>query len=78
MKLKENIVQKLELLNELELEKVDNFISLLKIESTLGNSARKDWGEIANLYQEFAQEDRLLAEKGINEYRDLLSQEDLL
>lgn len=33
MKIKENILHKLESLNEKELEKVDNFISLLKIES---------------------------------------------
>lgn len=69
MKLKENIMQKLELLNEEELEKVDNFINILKTdEKTVDNLDGKDWEKIANLYQEFAEEDRLLAEQGMNEY----------
>ena len=31
---------------------------------------------ISQLYQEFAEEDRQLAEQGINEYAELLKQED--
>ena len=31
--------------------------------------------KLAQLYQEFAEEDRQLAEEGINEYADLLTQE---
>ena len=34
--------------------------------------------KLAQLYQEFAEEDRQLAEEGINEYADLLTQEDRL
>ena len=32
--------------------------------------------KLAQLYQEFAEEDRQLAEEGINEYADLLPQEE--
>ena len=32
--------------------------------------------KLAQLYQEFAEEDRQLAEEGINEYPDLLTQEE--
>ena len=32
--------------------------------------------KLAQLYQEFAEEDRQVAEEGINEYADLLTQED--
>ena len=32
--------------------------------------------KLAQLYQEFAEEDRQLAEEGINEYADLLTQEE--
>ena len=34
--------------------------------------------KLAQLYQEFAEEDRQLAEEGINEYANLLTQEDRL
>ena len=32
--------------------------------------------KLAQLYQEFAEEDRQVAEEGINEYADLLTQEE--
>ena len=37
-----------------------------------------DTEKLAQLYQEFAEEDRQLAEEGINEYANLLTQEDRL
>jgi hypothetical protein len=37
---------------------------------------KTDISQFANLYQEFAQEDRELAEAGISEYAELLNSED--
>ena len=37
-----------------------------------------DTEKIAQLYQEFSEEDRQLSEQGINEYAELLKQEDKL
>jgi hypothetical protein len=36
-----------------------------------------DENQIASLYSEFAEDDRQLAEEGIDEYAELLRQEDL-
>ncbi|NES01965.1 MAG: hypothetical protein F6K22_03450 [Okeania sp. SIO2F4] len=77
MNTKEQINQQLNQLNEEQLNQVADFIAFLKFRE---NSIKPnlDTEKLAQLYQEFAEEDRQLAEEGINEYADLLTQEDRL
>lgn len=77
MTTKEQINQQLNNLTQEQLNQVADFITFLKFreKSTKPNFNTE---KIANLYQEFAEEERQLAEEGINEYADLLTQEDQL
>ncbi|MEH2127514.1 hypothetical protein [Nostoc sp.] len=73
--LKEFLGQELDKLNEEQLKQVRDFIAFLKFRSR-NISWQIDKNQIAALYTEFAQEDRQLAEAGLDEYAELLTQED--
>ncbi|EAZ90720.1 hypothetical protein [Crocosphaera chwakensis] len=75
MATQEQINQQLNHLNQEQLNQVADFITFLKFRENL-TKPLKNIDNIAKLYQEFAEEDRQLAEAGINEYADLLNQED--
>ncbi len=77
MTTKEQINQQLNHLTQEQLNQVSDFITFLKFREKLINP-NFNTEKIANLYQEFADEDRQLAEEGINEYTDLLTKEDQL
>lgn len=77
MTTQEKINQQLEQLTEEQLTQVSEFIAFLKFREKLINPMI-DTEKIAQLYQEFAEEDSQLAEQGMNEYNDLLKQEDQL
>jgi hypothetical protein len=68
MTIKTHILQELEQLNEDQLQQVEQFIATLKISFKLPNQSLNQFEQIAKLYQEFAEEDRLLAETGLSEY----------
>ncbi|MEH1948315.1 MAG: hypothetical protein V7K77_15390 [Nostoc sp.] len=74
--LKDLLGQELDQLNEEQLKQVSDFIAFLKFRSK-NISWQIDKNQIAALYTEFAQEDRQLAEAGLDEYAELLIQEDL-
>ncbi len=74
--LKDVITQELEALNEEQLKQIADFIAFLKFRTRFA-SLQADENQIAALYSEFAEEDRQLAEEGIDEYAELLRQEDL-
>ena len=74
MNTKEQINQQFKQLNEERLKQVANFIAFLKFREKL-IKLNLNTEKLAQLYQEFAEEDRQLAEEGINEYADLLTQE---
>ncbi|OYD96650.1 hypothetical protein CDG76_07715 [Nostoc sp. 'Peltigera membranacea cyanobiont' 210A] len=74
--LKDLLGQELDKLNEEQLKQVSDFIAFLKFRSK-NISWQIDKNQIAALYTEFAQEDRQLAEAGLDEYAELLTQEDL-
>ncbi|MEH1901303.1 MAG: hypothetical protein V7L04_07780 [Nostoc sp.] len=63
-------------MNEEQLKQVSDFIAFLKFRSR-NVSWQIDKNQMAALYSEFTQEDRQLAEAGLNEYAELLTQEDL-
>ena len=75
MNTKEQINQQFNQLNEEQLNQVANFIAFLKFREKLIR-LNLNTEKLAQLYQEFAEEDRQLAEEGINEYPDLLTQEE--
>ena len=75
MTTKEKINQQLEQLSEEQLNQVSEFIAFLKFREKFINPIINT-ERISQLYQEFAEEDRQLAEQGINEYAELLKQED--
>jgi len=74
--LKEFIAQELETLNEEQLRQVADFLSFLKFRSR-SRHWKIDESQMAALYSEFAEEDRILAEEGLDEYGELLREEDL-
>ncbi len=77
MTTQEQINQQLNHLNQDQLNQVADFITFLKFrEKLIKPNFNKE--KLAKLYQEFAEEDRQLAEVGMNEYADLLTKEDQL
>ncbi|MBW4600324.1 MAG: hypothetical protein KME29_12130 [Calothrix sp. FI2-JRJ7] len=74
--LKEVITQELDNLNEQQLQQVADFVAFLRYKNRVA-SLKIDEKQMAALYQEFEEEDRNLAEEGINEYAKSLHQEDL-
>lgn len=72
---KEFIKQELDKFNDEQLKQVADFIAFIKFKTKF-TSQKTDVSQFANLYQEFAQEDRELAEAGISEYTELLNSED--
>lgn len=74
--LKEFLSHELDKLNEEKLKQVSDFIAFLKFRSR-NISWQIDKNKMADLYSEFAEEDRQLAEAGLDEYAELLTQEDL-
>ncbi|MBV9468842.1 MAG: hypothetical protein JO316_11095 [Abitibacteriaceae bacterium] len=72
MSLKEYVAHELGTLGENELKQVAEYVAFLKFRSR--TSAAE--AHLASLYSEFAQEDQELAEAGMNDYSQALSQED--
>ena len=72
---KEQLTQQLDNLNREQLKQVSDFIAFLKFKDRSTNLKINE-EEIEKMYQEFAEEDKQLAEIGIDEYTKLLSQED--
>ena len=75
--IKETLKQELDLLDDEQLKQIANFIAFIKFQSKLFQS-KADLNQFANLYQEFADEDRGLAEMGMSEYTQSLENEDQL
>lgn len=75
MTLKEQITKTIDTLGESELHQVAEYLSFLRFRSRQRH-AKVDEKELANLYKEFAEEDRQLAEEGIEDYKRELLAED--
>lgn len=67
--------QQIDSLNEEQLKQVSDFVRFLKFQAC-STDLQIDETQMAKLYQEFAKEDRQLAEQGMEEYVELLSLED--
>ncbi|MEB3308731.1 MAG: hypothetical protein VKJ02_00700 [Snowella sp.] len=72
---KETLKQELERLNDQQLKQIADFIAFIKFQSKL-SQPKPDLNQFAHLYQEFANEDRELAEIGISEYAESLDHDD--
>ena len=73
--IKESLKQELDYFNDEQLKQVADFIAFIKFQTKLTRQ-KTDLSQFAYLYQEFAQEDRELAEAGMSEYAELLNSED--
>lgn len=72
---KETLKKDIDHLNDQQLKQIADFIAFLKFQSKLSQST-PDFSQFANLYQEFADEDREFAEIGISEYAESLDHDD--
>ena len=64
---KETLKKDIDRLNNQQLQQLADFIAFLKFQSKL-SQPKPDLNQFTHLYQEFADEDRELAEMGMNEY----------
>jgi hypothetical protein len=72
----EALKQDLDQLNHNQLQQVADFIAFLKFRNQQHHQVVLDPIQLANLFTEFADEDRALAEEGMNDYAIMLHQED--
>ena len=72
---KEEIKRDIDRFNDQQLKQIADFIAFIKFQTKFSQKTT-DISQFANLYQEFAEEDRQLAETGISEYASLLNSED--
>ena len=73
---KEQVSQALDTLSEAELQQVADYVAFLRFRARLSPLPVGDAAQLATLYAEFADEDRALAEEGLDEYRAQLHDED--
>lgn len=73
---KEQLIQTVNLLNEAECRQVADFLEFLKFRARRRLGPSFDPVEAARLYAEFAEEDRELAEVGMDDYARRLAEED--
>lgn len=74
---KEAIKRDIDHFSDRQLKQIADFIAFIKYQTKF-NQQPTDISQFANLYQEFAEEDRKLAETGISEYAELLNSEDVI
>jgi hypothetical protein len=74
----EALKQDLDQLNHDQLQKVSDYIDFLKFRDRQHRRVVLDPVQLANMFAEFAEEDRALAEVGMNDYASMLVQEDQL
>ena len=74
---KETLKKDIDHLNDQQLKQIADFIAFLKFQSKLSKPT-PDFSQFANLYQEFSDEDRELAEMWMSEYTQSLENEDQL
>jgi len=66
---KEDIKRDIDRLNDQQLKQIADFIAFIKFQTRFSQQTT-NISQFANLYQEFAEEDRQLAETGISDYVD--------
>jgi hypothetical protein len=77
MSLREYVAQELDRLDKAKLQQVADYLAFLKFPSRARKPLREDTA-LAALYTEIAEEDRALAEEGLEDYTRALTHEDRL
>jgi hypothetical protein len=73
---KAQVTQALDTLSEAELQQVAEYVTFLRFRARVVPLPIVDATELTALYTEFADEDRTLAEEGLEAYRNQLHDED--
>jgi hypothetical protein len=76
MSIKEQVAHELDSLSDPELKQVADFVAFLKFCARVARMPALDKAQLAALYDEFAEEDRKLAEEGMLDYAKGLERED--
>jgi prephenate dehydratase len=76
MSVKGQVTQALDTLSESELQQVAEYVTFLRFRARVAPQPVVDAAQLATLYAEFADEDRALAEEGLEGYRAHLHDED--
>ena len=77
MSIKTRVLQTLDDLNETDLARVAEFLAFLKFRNRFYAVSAPNEAQVAEMYAEFAEEDRILAEEGMSDYTAGLHQEDI-
>lgn len=76
MSIKEQLVRQLDTLSDVELGQVAEYVAALKFGARAKTSIDFDEARLAALYAEFAEEDRQLAEEGMEDFVNGLAREE--
>ena len=76
MSVRENVTAALDTLSDAELQEVAEFVAFLRFRSRLGGVPKLKAAAVAALYAEGGEEDRILAEAGMDTYAENLHEED--
>ncbi len=76
MSLKEKVARAIEGLSDTELRQVAEYVAFLKFRARIEPIWTLDETKLAALYGKFAEEDRMLAEEGMEDYAKGLKEED--
>jgi hypothetical protein len=76
MSVKEQVARELDSLSEAELKQVAEDVAFLKFRARVNRMPSLAEVQLAALYSEFADEDRMLAEEGMSDYAKGLVKED--
>ena len=77
MSIRTHVLQTFDDLNEEDLVRVAEFLDILKFRNRLHATSIPNEAQVAEMYAEFAEADRVLAEKGMPDYMAGLGQEDI-
>ena len=78
MTIKESLIKEITRLDEGQLQELEDFLSFLKFRSRMRRPTAISEEQIARLYSESGEEDRVMAEQGIEDYAIGLAKEEKL
>ncbi len=76
MSVKEQVIRTIKNLSEPEIHQVAEYLAFMKFRERVASRPIPDRTQLGSLYGEFAEEDRFLAEQGIEAYAEGLASED--
>lgn len=78
MIVKEHLIKEIHRLNEEQLQELEDFLFFLKFRSKISRPSEIQEKEIARLYSDSTEEDRIMSEEGMDDYLSGLLKEDKL